>query len=136
MATWRLLSRQIFFASLHAERCFAAGEGTPNGLIKNLDRDVTVIDWREVEKAVRREFKDVRMQRDAERVAREFVERKLASGEDVPMVEDLPLTPEEETPDFRGLAITLQLRGIRALEHWWGNTHLTLSAIIVRMIKE
>ncbi len=66
----------------------------------------------------------------------EFVERKLASGEDVPMVEDFPLAPEEETPDFRELATTLQLRGVRALERWRGKTHLTLSALIVRMIKE
>jgi hypothetical protein len=52
------------------------------------------------------------------------------------MVEDFPLAPEEETPEFRNLATTLQLRSIRALEHWRGNTHVTLSAIIVRTIKE
>ncbi len=117
-------------------RCFAADEGTPNELMKNLDRDVTVVDWRQAENELRRDFKSVRMRRDAERVAREFVERKLASGEDVPMVEDFPLAPEEETPDFRELATTLQLRGVRALEHWLGNTGLTLSAIIVRTLKE
>jgi hypothetical protein len=117
-------------------RCFAADEGRPGELMKTLDRDVTVIDWREAENAVRREFKGVRTRQDAERAAREFVERRLARREDVPIVEDFPLTPEEETPEFSELATTLQLRLIRALEHWQGNTHLTLTAIIMRTIKE
>ena len=34
------------------------------------------------------------------------------------------------------IATTLHLRGVRALEHWQGNTHLTLAAIIVRTVKE
>jgi len=117
-------------------RCFAADEGRPDELMETLDRDVTVVDPREAEAAFMREFKDVRTMQDAERAAAEFVERRLASGEDVPMVEDFPLAPEEETPEFRDLATTLQLRSVRALEHWWGNTHLTLSAIIVRTLKE
>jgi hypothetical protein len=117
-------------------RCFAAEEGVPDELMKTLDRDVTVIDWREAENAVRREFKGIRTRQDAERAAREFLERRLASGEDVPLVEDFPLVPEDETPEFRELATTLQLRGVRALEHWQGNTHLTLAAIIVRTVKE
>ena len=52
------------------------------------------------------------------------------------MVEDFPLAPEEETPNFEHLANTLQFRSIRAIEHWRGNTHLTLTAIIVRTVKE
>ena len=52
------------------------------------------------------------------------------------MVEDFPLAPEEETPDFQHLANTLQLRFVRAFEHWRGNTHLTLTAIIVRTFGE
>lgn len=117
-------------------RCFAADEGGPDELMKTLDRDVIVVDPREAEAAFMREFKDVRTVQDAERTAAEIVARRLQSGEDVPLVEDFPLAPEEETPEFRELATTLQLRGIRALEHWRGNTHLTLSAIIVRTIKE
>jgi hypothetical protein len=58
----------------------------------------------------------------------------LRSGQDVPVVEDFPLAPEEETPDFQHLANTLQFRLLRALEHWKGNTHLTLTAIIVRTV--
>ena len=64
------------------------------------------------------------------------MERILKSKEDIPLVEDFPLVPEEETPEFRELGVTLHLRGVRALEHWRGNTHLTLAAIIVRSVKE
>jgi hypothetical protein len=52
---------------------------------------------------------------DFNRAAGEIMERKLKNREDVPMVADFPLAPEEETPEFRDPAITLQLRGIRAL---------------------
>lgn len=117
-------------------RCFAADEGRREELMKILDRDVTVIDPREAEAALMRDFKDVRTMQDANRAAAEMVERKLASREDVPMVEDFPLAPEEETPDFRDLATALQLRSIRAFEHWRGNMHLTLSAIIMQIFKE
>jgi len=101
-----------------------------------LDRDVTVIDPREAEAALRREFQGVRTYQDAERVAADFLERRTRSEEDVPMVEDFPLHPEEETPDFRDLATTLQFRFVRAFEHWRGNTHLTLAAIIRRTVEE
>ena len=117
-------------------RCFAADEGRLDELMETLDRDVTVIEPREAEDAMRREFAGVRTPRDPERAAAEYVERMLKSKEDVPLVEDFPLVPEEETPEFRELAVTLQLRGVRALEHWQGNTHLTLAAIIVRTVKE
>ena len=117
-------------------RCFAADEGKLDELMETLDRDVTVIDPREAEAAVRREFAGIRTPREPERAVAEYVEQVLKSKEDVPLVEDFPLIPEEETPEFRELAVTLQLRGVRALEHWQGNTHLTLAAIIVRTIKE
>lgn len=117
-------------------RCFAADEGQPDQLMATLDQDVTVIDPREAEAALRREFKGVRPSQDAERAATEFLERRLKSQEDVPMVEDFPLAPEEETPEFQYLATTLQFRFVRAFEHWRGNTHLTLTAIIIRTAEE
>lgn len=117
-------------------RCFAANEGQPNDLQKTLDQDVTVVDPRVVEEELKRDFAGVRSKKDWERAAAANMERKLKSGWDVPLVEDLPLAPEEETPDFRDLATTLHLRMIRAMEHWRGNTHLTLAAIIVRTVEE
>jgi hypothetical protein len=117
-------------------RCFAVDEGNLNVLMKTLDNSVTVIDPREAEEERKHDVSGMRTVQDYNRAAAEFVQRKLKNREDVPMVEDFPLAPEEETPEFRDLAITLQLRGIRALEHWNGNTHLTLAAIIKRMVEQ
>jgi hypothetical protein len=117
-------------------RLFAAEEGRPDELVKNLDRDVTVIDSRAAEAAFDRDFQNARTMEDAERMAAESLERRLQSKEDVPLVEDFPLAPEEETPDFRHLTFTLHLRLIRAMEHWRGNVDLTLTALIVRMINQ
>ncbi|HWM69054.1 MAG TPA: hypothetical protein VNO35_20870 [Steroidobacteraceae bacterium] len=117
-------------------RVFAAEEGRLEELMKILDQNVTAIEPREAEVAFGREFKDARTKEDAERVAAESLERRLESKEDVPLIEDFPLAPEEETPDFEHLMITLQLRLIRAMEHWRGNTDLTLTALIMRAVKE
>jgi hypothetical protein len=117
-------------------RLFAAPEGRLEELMKILDQNVTVIDPREAEAAFGREFKDARTKEDAERVAAVSLERRLKRKEDVPPVEDFPLAPEEETPDFRHLMFTLQLRLIRAMEHWRGNTDLTLTALIMRAVKQ
>ena len=115
-------------------RCFAGDEGGPDD--RMLDRDVTVIDPRMAEEAFRREFEGVKTQQDAERVAAQSLNRRLESGEDVPLVEDYPLAPEEETPEFQHLATGLQFRFVRAFEHWQGNTHLTLTAIIMRTVQQ
>jgi hypothetical protein len=117
-------------------RCFTGGEGSSDELMEHLDRNVTVIDPRAAEAQFQKDFKGVRSMDDAERAAGERLERDLKSGKDVPLVEDFPLTPEEETPDFRHLATTLQFRCVRAVEHWRGNTHLTLTAIIMRAVEE
>ena len=60
-------------------RCFAAEEGQPSKLLATLDQDVTVIDPREAEAALRREFEGVRSGQDAERTAAEFFERTIES---------------------------------------------------------
>ena len=117
-------------------RCFAAHEGQPDKLMATLDRDVTVIDPRVAEAALKHRFAGVRSTQDAERVAAESFEEHLKSKDDVPMVEDFPLAPEEETPDFNHLATTLQFRFVRAFEHWRGNTDLTLVAIILRTVQQ
>lgn len=44
--------------------------------------------------------------------------------------------PEEEAPEFQDLPTGLQFRFFRAVEHWRGNTHLTLTAIIMRAVEE
>ncbi len=117
-------------------RCFAANEGPPDMLMTTLDQDVTVIDPREAEAALSRELERIRPYEDAECAAAEFLDRRIKSKEDVPLVEDFPLAPEEETPEFQHLATALQFRFVRAVEHWRGNTHLTLTAIIMRTVEE
>ncbi len=108
-------------------RFFSADEGTPEEIMTMLDRDVTVIDPRTVEV----NSQNVRSPQDRERLLEEL----SLPENDVPMVEDFPLHPEEETPDFQHLATTLQFRCVRAFEHWQGNTNLTLAAIIRRTVE-
>lgn len=117
-------------------RCFAADEGPPDTLIATLDHGVVVVDPRIGEAAAERMFAGVRSIKDFQRAAAASFEQELASKEDVPMVEDFPLAPEEETPDFQHLATTLRIRFVRGVEHWRGNTHLTLAAIILRMVEQ
>jgi hypothetical protein len=120
-------------------RCFAAEEGKPDDLMKTLDQNVSVIDPRVAELALEWEFKGrprPRTMQEVERVAAESLQRRIKSKEDVPLVEDYPLHPDEETSEFRDLANGLHLRAIRALEHYNGNTHLTLTAIIVRAVEQ
>ena len=115
-------------------RFFFADEGQPSELMATLDRDVTVIDPRETEAAFVRHFQGVRPQ-DMKGAVVDYVEKAKAER-DVPLVEDFPLAPEEETPNFLHLANTLQFRFMRAFEHWRGNTHLTISAIITRTVEQ
>jgi hypothetical protein len=117
-------------------RCFAAAEGEPEALMKELDRNVTVIDPAKAERDLAEDLKGVRTLDDLERASAARMERQLKSKKDVPLVEDFPLAPEEETPNFGHLAMTLQLRLVRAVEHWRGNTHLTLTAIIMQMVEQ
>ncbi len=117
-------------------RCFAAAAGEPAALMKELDRNVTVIDPAKAERELAEDLKGVGPPEDLERAAAARLQRQLESKKDVPLVEDFPLAPEEETPNFDHLAMTLQLRLVRAVEHWRGNTHLTLTAIIMRMAEQ
>jgi hypothetical protein len=132
----RLESAVVAMRCRLVNRCFAAHEGQPDTLMATLDRDVTVIDPRVAEAALKRRFAGVRSMQDAERAAAESLEQRLKSKDDVPMVEDFPLAPEEETPDFKHLATGLQFRFVRAVEHWRGNTDLTLPAIILRTVEQ
>ena len=145
-STDRAVQAARFFAArlgprVVASRCrvvnryFTADQGTPEQLMNYLDREVTVVDPRDAEAAMEEDFEGVSSMADFERVAAQRMERMLAEGKDVPLVEDYPLAPEEETPDFQHLATGLGFRFHRAYEHWQGNTHLTLTAIIMRTVQ-
>lgn len=116
-------------------RCFAASEGSLKKLMKTLDQNVTMIDPRKAEEALEHELEAVSPNQDPERVAAELLYRRIDRREDVPVVEDFPLHPEEETEDFQHLTTTLELRFIRAVEHWRGNTNVTLTEIIMRTVE-
>ena len=117
-------------------RLFAVEEGHPDNLEKELDHHVTVIDPAKVECELEQDLRVVRTSEELERALAGRMERRRRSKEDIPLVEDFPLAPQEETPDFGHLAMTLNLRMYRALQHWGGNTHLTLTEIIMRLAEQ
>jgi hypothetical protein len=123
----RLGELAVAFRVRVVNRNFAAGEGEPRDLAGMLDRDVVVIDPREGELVIQRMLQAL----GPEKARQQFAQGRFP-GEDVPLVEDFPLHPEEESPDFRQLATLLSFRAVRAMEHWQGRTDLTLGAVIRR----
>lgn len=116
-------------------RYFAPEDGRPEQLMKMLDQDPVAIDANDVEADLMRDAPSKPVV-DPEEAAGEFLMRRLERGDDVPLVEDFPLHPEQETASFQDLATTLQFRYLRAFEHWQGNTHLTLTAIIMHTAEQ
>ncbi len=117
-------------------RWFEASEGLggPEPLDKWLDTNVTRVDPKDAEEAFERAMAGTRTREEKERAfAAHAAERRRR---DVPLVEDFPLCPEEETPELRDLRMTLQLRSMRAYEHWRGNTHLTLADVIYGLVEQ
>ncbi|WP_437723712.1 hypothetical protein [Sorangium sp. So ce861] len=118
---------------LGAEEMMADG---PASLDRHLDRNVTVIDPRKTEERMEQYLAGARTPAEAQRALDRYHEARRRERRDVPLVEDFPLAPEEETADFMHLAMTLRLRSIRAYEHWNGNTHLTLTELIHKLVEQ
>lgn len=110
--------------------------GGPASIDPHLDRNVTVIDPRKTEERMAQYLAGAKTQEEKRRALDRYYEDKRRERRDVPLVEDFPLAPEEETPDFMHLALTLQVRSIRAYEHWNGNTHVTLTEIIHKIVEQ
>jgi hypothetical protein len=120
-------------------RYFAAAEldGRDLGeLDRHLDQNVTVFDPRVAEEKQQAYLVGAKTQEERRRAYERYHEDKRRERRDVPLVEDFPLAPEEETPDFMHLATTLRLRELRAFEHWNGNTHVILGDIIERLVEQ
>jgi hypothetical protein len=119
-------------------RFFDAAEmvGGLDQLDRHLDRNVTVIDPRKTEERMNQYLAGAKTPAEARRALDRYHEDRRRERHDVPLGEDFPLAPEEETPDFTHLAMTLQARSIRAYEHWNGNTHLTLTEIIHKFVAQ
>jgi hypothetical protein len=117
-------------------RWFEASEAVagPEPLDKLLDANVVRVDPKDGEEAFERAMAGTRTPEEKQRALEALAAERRRR--DVPLVEDFPLHPEEETADPRDLTMTLQLRGMRAYEHWRGNTHLTLADIIHRLVEQ
>jgi hypothetical protein len=98
-----------------------------------LDANATYIDPEDAEERFVRAMEGTRTMADKERALAALAEEQRQR--DVPLVEDFPLHAEEETPDFRDLKLALELRMVRAFEHWRGNTRISLREIIERAIQ-
>lgn len=119
-------------------RWFDAKEfvGGPDELGRHLDQNVTTIDPRVAEQRMEQYLSGAKTQEEKQRALERYYEDKRRERRDVPLIEDFPLAPEEETPDFMHLAMTLRLRSLRAYEHWNGNTNLILQDIIYRLAEQ
>jgi len=117
-------------------RFFEASEAAVglDRLDKLLDANVVCIDPTVTEAAIEAALAGAKTQEEKQRAYFSYCEERRKI--DVPLVEDLPLHPEEETTDFRDLGMTLRFRGLRAFEHWKGNTHLTLAEVIHRVVED
>lgn len=105
-------------------------------LDRHLDQNVTVIDPRVAEERMEQYLAGAKTQEEKQRALERYYEDRRRDRRDVPLVEDFPLAPEEETPDFTHLTMTLHFRSIRAYEHWNGNTSLTLQDIIYKLAEQ
>ncbi|HRI71064.1 MAG TPA: hypothetical protein PK156_42825 [Polyangium sp.] len=116
-------------------RYFNGSELTGNvaELDKHLDQNVTVVDPRVAEAKLNEYLVGAKTREQAKRAYERYYEDRRQERRDVPLVEDFPLAPREETPDFKHLTITLELRMFRAHEHWNGNP-VILRDIIERLV--
>lgn len=110
----------------------AEAEAGLDRLDKLLDANVVRIDSADSEKAIEAAMASARTPDEAQRAYFAYHEERRKN--DVPLVEDFPLAPEEETPDFQHLAMTIRFRSIRALHHWKGSK-LTLADVIHEVVE-
>jgi len=103
-------------------------------LDRHLDQNVTMIDPRVAEARFDELMAGAKSEAEQEKARAQYFEERRRR--DVPLVEDFPLAPEEETPDFMHLAMALRFRTMRAYEHWNGNTHLTIGDLIHQMAEQ
>lgn len=110
-------------------RWFAAEEltGELDELDRVLDQNVTVIRPEELERAMEAALASATTPADKRRALEEF--HASRANEDVPLVEDFPLHPEEETEDMSDVKNVLNFRFLRAGRRWKGE-EVTLRQVI------
>lgn len=121
-------------------RLFAAEEqtGEIDELDRCLDRDVVKVDPKldhDEDAELEEMRRAVEGRADKLQAAEEFLaaRRHTRPRKDVPIVEDFPLWPEEESEDLRDLRMTLDLRFARAVRRWNGED-VTLHEVIEQMV--
>lgn len=92
-----------------------------------LDRDVTVIDWEKNADELERATASATSPESYLRLAAEH--QATRERQDVPMVEDFPLHPEDENDEMGDLANVLNFRFVRAGRRWHGED-VTLRQVI------
>jgi hypothetical protein len=107
-------------------------DGGVQRLDQLLDANVTRVEPKDDQDTLMQALAAARAEGEQKRVFDAAVAE--ARRRDVPLVEDFPLAPEEETADFRVLTMTLRLRARRAYEHWQGNTEVTLGDVIYKLV--
>lgn len=105
--------------------------GELDELDRHLDRDVTVIDWEKNAADLERATAGCRTPEEYQRRAAEY----RAKQPDIPMVEDLPMHPEDENDRMRDLASTLHFRFARAARRWKGED-VTLNQVIDDFVRD
>lgn len=130
----RLGSNAVLSRLRIINRWFELSEAGPGleRLDKLLDANVTRIDPKDAEEALDQAMAGAVTEAEKKRAYDAYAAERRKR--DVPLVEDFPLAPEEETPEFRDLTMTLHLRTLRAREHWLGNTGTTLADVIYRLV--
>lgn len=98
-----------------------------------LDANVTYVDPKDAEDAFEQAMKGTQTPAEKERALAAYARERRRH--DVPLVEDFPLHAEEETADLRDLKFTLELRMMRAYQHWKGNTRVTLADLIHQLVE-
>lgn len=101
--------------------------GEIDDLDRCLDRDVTVIDWEANADELDRATAGATSPEEYLRLATEH--RATRRLQDVPMVEDFPMHPEDENDQMTDLANVLNFRFVRAARRWNGED-VTLQQVI------
>jgi hypothetical protein len=123
-------------------RLFAAEEqtGEVGELDRWLDRDVVKRDPpKEDPSWVAEAARAVAGRADKVEALEEFFAKERARPDrprtDVPLVEDFPMWPEDETDDMADLARTLDFRFVRAMRRWQGED-VTLRDVIEQVVDQ
>lgn len=135
LGDWAILSRVRVLNRLLAAPGPAGGLEAIDAM---LDEDVVIREPSVAEARLRETLERYQGPRppSPEELERHLAEDLARRVDDLPEVEDFPLCPEEETPEFTSLQLTLDLRFLRALRRWQGRSDVSLSSLILESLRD